>query len=139
MGCIEIDESAFPLVRIAFVGVPTDAQFDEYLAFLSKNLDRCAKTGRKCAILFDASRAGLVTASVRQKQAHWMRTHEERSARFCVGYAFVIQSALIRGALTAILWLAPMPAAHHVAASVAEAEAFLRGKLDSAPSRTRVA
>ncbi|MBC7173876.1 MAG: hypothetical protein H5U40_15655, partial [Polyangiaceae bacterium] len=54
-----------------------------------------------------------------------------------VGYAFVISSSLVRGALTAILWLAPMPAPHRVVGTVGEGEAWLRGLLGV--SVTRVA
>lgn len=43
--------------------------------------------------------------------------------------AFVLASPLVRGLLTAILWISPMPAPHEIVATVAEAEAWLNERL----------
>ncbi len=129
MSGITFDDSEFPLVRVTFEGDPSEGDFDRYLGDLQKNLDRCERLDRRSGVLLDASRSGPVSASMRKKQAEWTRTHFDRSARYVVGYAFVIHSPVVRGILTAILWLAPLPSPHTVTNTVREAEEWLRDRL----------
>ena len=65
-----------------------------------------------------------------------MKANHDKSAAYCAGYAFVIDSAVVRGILTAILWLAPMPAPHVVVSTVEEGERWLREKLGMAEDET---
>lgn len=46
----------------------------------------------------------------------------------------MIDSPIVRGALTAILWLSPLPQPHLVTASMAEAERWTLDKLRRAPA-----
>ena len=43
--------------------------------------------------------------------------------------AFVIDSPIVRGALTAILWIQPLPYEHRIVGTRADANAWLRGQL----------
>jgi hypothetical protein len=128
MAGIVVDDSKFPLVRVTFDGAVAEHAFDEYLHALSRVLSRRAKN----AIVFDAIRAVAPTAKERAKQAAWLKQHRDVIERFSCGSAFVIKSALVRGGLTAILWLAPIPGAHTVVGTVAEAEAWALGRLRDA-------
>jgi hypothetical protein len=128
MAGIVVDESRFPLVRVTFDGPVADYAFDQYLETLSRVLARRAKN----AIVFDARRAAAPSAKERAKQAAWLRSHRDLIERYSCGSAFVIASALVRGGLTAILWLAPIPGAHTVVATPGQAEAWALERLRAA-------
>ena len=130
---VHIDDSKWPLVRMHF---PTDEwpddEFERYLKYLEDNLNRAERAGVKTALLFNASGSPNADAQRRKWQADWMKKHNEQSARMTAGYAFVIDSTVVRGLLTAILWLAPMPAPHTVVRTEEEAESWLRARLAEA-------
>jgi hypothetical protein len=128
MAGIVVDDSGFPLVRITFDGAVAEHAFDQYLQTVSRVYMRRAKV----ATIFDARRAAPPTAKERAKQAAWLKQHRDVIGRFSCGSAFVIESAIVRGGLTAILWLAPIPGAHTVVATVAEAEAWALARLREA-------
>lgn len=132
MGSIKFDHSDFPLVRVTFVGDATNEEFAAYLAEMGQLFLR----RKPNATVLDAREAGMTPATQRRMQAEWIREHEDDLRRFSRGTAFVISSPVIRGALTAILWLQPMPQPHVVVATVAEAEAWAKARLD-APSASR--
>lgn len=46
---------------------------------------------------------------VRRLQAEWMKEHTELLRMLTGATAFVVPNSLLRGALTAVLWLAPLP------------------------------
>jgi hypothetical protein len=125
MAVIEIDDSRYPLVRVTFEGHVADHVFDRYLETMSRLLQRRMKN----AIVFDARLAKSPTPMQRSKQAAWLKANRETIQRYSCGSAFVIASAVIRGALTAILWVAPIPGAHVVVATLPEAEAWAIGRL----------
>jgi hypothetical protein len=122
---VQIDDSRWPLVTVRFVGDTLDEDFRQYLSFLNANMDRAEAAQTKTAVLFDARAGGRVSASTRQQMADWIRRNAEQTRRTCVGFAFVFDSAMVRGALTAILWLVPMPAPHTVVATLLEAENWM--------------
>jgi hypothetical protein len=134
---IEVDETRFPLVVVTFVGVATDAEFEAYLERMSDVMARREVT----ATVLDASRAGPTPPKQRARQADWIKANADVLRRYSAGSAFVITSPLIRGLLTAILWLAPMPQAHDVFSSRAAAEqwavARLRARGQAGVSRPR--
>lgn len=119
---VTLDFSSPPIVEIAIVGLVDDADFRRYLDDVFSPI----AYGNPYALLFDARRAGLASARQRRMQAEGIRQHELGLARHCRGAAFVIDSAAIRGALTAILWIAPMPMDHVVLDSMGEAREWLR-------------
>lgn len=125
MAAIRIDDARFPLVVIVFEGIADDREFAGYLAWMDQQLTRRVR----CAFVLDATRAGRSPATQRRKQAEWMKANEPTLKKYSAGYAFVIDSALVRGALTAILWLQPMPAAHIVVATIQEAELWASNQL----------
>ncbi|MBX3245637.1 MAG: hypothetical protein KF901_00500 [Myxococcales bacterium] len=121
MGSFTVDSEAWPLVRVTYVGAVDDAAFERYLDEQAALLDRRAPY----VILFDARRSGMPSAKQRQRMAEYMRDRNAEIARYCKKGVFVISSPLIRGALTAILWLQPLPFPHDVVATLDEAERIL--------------
>ena len=132
MAAIEFDDSRWPLVVVTFRGEITDAEFNAYLKALERNLERCEKSRVKTAILFDTENGGASNAAQRKAQSEWIKKHFQHSAKWCVGYAFAIPSAIVRGMLQAIFWLSPMPSEHIVVKTRAEAELWLSSRLERA-------
>lgn len=122
MGRFTVDSSEWPFVRVTYVDSVDDDAFERYVQEQAALLER----REPYVILFDARRSGMPTAKQRQRMARYMKENDSALRRYCRRGAFVIESPLIRGALTAILWLQPLPFAHEVFATVEEAERFLR-------------
>jgi hypothetical protein len=121
MGSINVNTQEWPLVRVTYVDTVDDARFEAYVAEQAALLDR----GEPYVILFDARASGMPSARQRQRMAEYMREREPELRHLCKRGVFVISSPLIRGALTAILWLQPLPFAHEVVSSIADAERIL--------------
>lgn len=121
----DVDESQWPMVVFRFRGEPTDEDFEAYLRAMESLYER----GERFAILFDARGTVQLSAKHRRRQAQWLKDNAERIRRFNVGSAFVIDSAFVRGLLTAIFWIQPMPSPHTVTETLAEAEAWCRARL----------
>ena len=116
------------IFRVKFEGPHTDAEFLEYLAESSRHVH--ARTGRTVALV-DARKAAPMSARQRKQQADWQRKHERILRENTAGTAFVVSNAVIRGLLTAIFWLQPLPHEHLVTQSMAEAEGWCRARLDA--------
>jgi hypothetical protein len=128
MGATSIDDSRHPLVLVTFHGSLSEPEFDDYLERMSRLLDR----HRKNVTVFDARKAKSPTATQRAKQAAWLKTNRVVLEQYSCGSVFVIDSALVRGGLTAILWIAPMPVAHAVVATLEEGERWAFDRLRAA-------
>lgn len=122
---IELDEARWPLVLITFRGVVPDTEFDAYL----DGLERILLRGGPAVAVVDTREAGLLPGAQRRKQAEWYRDRAEALRSTNLGTAFVIDSTAIRGVLTAMLWLAPLPQPYHVAATFEDAERWVLEKL----------
>lgn len=125
MPAITIDESRWPLVVMTIVGTPTDAEVDAMLEGSARNLRR---SGRQVGIL-DLTRADRPPPVQRKKHAAWMNENAELLRARSAGMAFVITSPLVRGILTAIMWIQPLPMEHTVVATYAEAERWAMAQL----------
>jgi len=126
---IQTDSTRWPLVMVRFVNDLTEEDFEAYLKFLDYNAARTGAARTKIALLFDCREVGRVSANIRRRQADWIRDNMEISRHNCVGFAYVFESGLVRGLLTAILWLVTMPAEYTVTSTVAEGEHWLKQKL----------
>jgi hypothetical protein len=124
-----IDLSRHPLVIVRFVGLPTEAEFDAYLEGMTRFI---IERKQKTVTILDASQSDRTPASQRKKQAVWLKSHENLLRQYSLGTAFVITSPLVRGVLTAIFWLQPLPTEHIVVGTMHEAEAWGRARLSAA-------
>ena len=129
---MDIDISRLPLVRITWDGTVDDDAFRQYLETTADLI--AAHPGT--VLLHDARRAGAPSALQRRLQAEWMHAHEHTIRRNGRGTAFVIESALVRGALTAILWLQPLATEELVTASMDEALAWAEARIARGHSGT---
>jgi hypothetical protein len=131
---IRVDETRWPLILVTFTGVATD---DEFTAYLEEHARLVCRREKKVMVI-DAMRAGTTQPTQRKQQAEWQRQHEKALAAYSLGTAFAIGSAIVRGALTAILWVQPLPNPHFVAASLADAERWAAARLLDAGLRAPV-
>lgn len=101
---MKLDETMWPIAVFTLGEATTDddwrGMFAHYEAFYTRRQLFHAIT--------DASRArSFPTPAQRKLIAELSRDHEPRSRKWCVGGATVLTSAVARGVLTAITWLAP--------------------------------
>jgi hypothetical protein len=120
-----MDATQVPLVRVTVEGRVSDADFRTYLL----DSDRLIAAGARYVLLYDLLRAEGVTALQRRLQSEWIHKNEGTLHRLCLGAAFAIDSAIMRGTLTAILWISPLPFEHAVVPSIPEAEAWVRDRM----------
>jgi hypothetical protein len=116
-----IDRESLPLLRLRYVGDYRDAELTEFLRKLEAVLEL---PGRK-ACLIDLSDATAGSATQRQMQASWISKHEKTLERDFAAAAIVTDSAIIRGTVTAVFWIRPLPFPTKVSATVKIAEEWL--------------
>ena len=125
---VHVDEPRRPLLVVTFTGVATDEEFQAYLEAQTRAVLR-----RQLSVtLVDAMNAGPLGPIHRKQQAEWQQKHAAILKEYSLGTAFAISSPIVRGFLTAILWIQPLPHPHHVAASRADAERWALGRLHAA-------
>ena len=124
-GAINYNEARFPLVTIEFVGACSDEQFEEYLAKMRATTQRAEEQGKRYVIVVDTLQATrAVTAHQRKRQAEEMTENLRISRTAIAGMVFVINNPVVRGVLTAILWLQGMEWDYDVVRTRAEGDAW---------------
>jgi hypothetical protein len=117
-----IEENAF-VVRVTFHGGCADEELEEMLDGLDAILHA---SGDRVAFVFDVTRGVVPSARQRTMMGRWLQAHSALIPRRCVGAAYILPSAGLRGMLTAILWFAPHPVPYRITASKVEAQAWAR-------------
>lgn len=126
MAKYQLNASKWPLVTIIATESSTKAELDEHFREYRKLLDR----NQAYAVIFDATSIGAPAPSVRKQFADFLTDNAPDMRRLCKGTAFVISSALVRGALTALLWLMrELPFPYQVVESRMEAEQWAQDQL----------
>lgn len=128
---MQYDESRSPLVVVSHLGASTDSEFEAFLRKIDATLGR----ERTLGVLMDLRRADRPSPIQRKRLAQWTEEKAGPLKRQCLGMSFVIDRAIIRGALTAILWLHPLPMPHGVFGKYEESEAWIIERLEAAGMR----
>lgn len=116
------------MICIEFHGAVPDSEWDRYLAWNQAIQDRAAAAGDKLVMVVDATPATrAATARQRKLQAEQMEANAGRG--IIIGLAAVIDSAIVRGAMTALLWIQRMPWDYTVVATREKAEHWALDKL----------
>jgi hypothetical protein len=105
----------------------TDDVLDAVLAELEAELRR----GSPYVLLFDLTDSLVPSATQRQKLAAHMRDNKARIRLSVLGVGVVQSSALVRGVVTAIFWIAPPEVPHRVFSLRSEAVDWARSLTDS--------
>ncbi len=128
-GSISLSATHWPLIHIRFEGQADDPTIDDHLEALSRVAH--LHPGPR-VVLVDATKCGYVSAYARRRHAEWMRAHEDLIRTATLGVAFALDTPLVRGALTAILWLEPLSCPYVVvrdaATGLARCRAWLEGR-----------
>ncbi len=126
---ILVDDGRFPLVTISFEGTVNDKDFENYLIALTRLTMRSLRDKRRVAFVMDTRRSMVTPPSQRRMMGEWMKVNDEATRATCAGFAFVMDSAIQRGLLTAVLWIHPLPAPHHICSLPGEAASWCREQL----------
>lgn len=121
-----------------FRGAVSDAEFDEWLAHCTRELEAARRSGRRCAFITSTDASSSMTSRQRNHSASWTREHTPILREALAGHALVLPGAIQRGVLTAILWMVEYPAPLKVFATEDEAREWARGRLDAGGSAARL-
>ena len=121
---IEIDDSDFPVIVVRYRGLAEDERFEQYLQELTR-----VRSRGPSVVIFDALEAGFPPARQRRRQAEWIDQNRALLQRNSLGTVFLLDSSLVRGALTAVLWLSPIPGEWTVVGTREEARQWAEARL----------
>jgi hypothetical protein len=122
----EIEDNAWPFVISVIPPEPSEAFFERFFAKHRELLARKEPWVHLCDI---RKVTKLPDARIRTMLAEESRKLDPLTARYTLGAATVIESALVRGILTAIYWINPPAAPSVVVATPHEGVEFLRTRL----------
>lgn len=119
---IEVDIQVDRII-VTFHSGSSDAEYREYLDEMTRIM-RFEFRNRRRIVINDASRWMKSNAVQRKMQAEWIKEHAVLLQNTTAAIVFVIPSAMIRGAMRAVLWLQPLPVPHELFSSLDEAVAW---------------
>ena len=102
---IVVDDRHFPVVVSTWYGDPTEAIVRRYFDWLSGIIERSRSESVPYVLITDATYAKRPQPSVRQVVAELTDAMPPYTAEINIGNYVVVESALIRGALTAMQWI----------------------------------
>lgn len=117
-----LDVSRFPNVLVTLSGAMTLASARVVTESLQ---DKVFARGEPYTLVIDATFAGVPDAAARQHFAEFSKRNAALTKRYCRAEAYVLPSAVLRGALTAIMWFSPFEYPHKIFATVDEARAWV--------------
>ena len=107
-----------PIIIRQVSGVMSDEEMQAQLDATASELRRADVAGLKTVTIIDLSQAAAATATQREMQSDWLARHDEELRRVSLGTAFVVRSQIVRGGLTAIFWLRPLPLDYTITTSL---------------------
>jgi hypothetical protein len=117
------DETRWPLIVIPSPGgrdpesIDQDSFYDEFHRFREK--------GRRAFFIHDLRDVQRMDARRRRRFVEWAKLHSPTARDLIIGYAVLIDSKLMAGVVTAVLWLFRPPCPMKVFSNPADAEAWL--------------
>lgn len=118
------DETAWPLLYVRFPSKPlNDAGFEH---FISRYTDMVERRMRFATILDSRGLSTAITAQQRKRLTEWFEVTGPLAGEYHFGIAVLMSNAIIRGALKAVTWLAPIPVPIKPFASVSESAPWIR-------------
>jgi hypothetical protein len=120
------NESEWPLVTVTFPAVFTTGEWESYLNYIASYMDR----GQPYAMVTDFGRSRTLSPAERKLASDLMVKQRDRLGRMVKGVAVVSDSALLRGMLTAVYWVALPAYPTEVFATVEAGKAWARKMLE---------
>jgi len=119
---IVIDERTKPVIVTSWFGEATERIIDEYFDWSSSRLARARAARERLVLLNDTFAIERPTPMVRKRLAERTKAQSVEDQRAVVlGSVVVIESALVRGAVTALGWILPSLSESQFVASIDEA------------------
>jgi hypothetical protein len=125
---LTVDTSAWPLVVLTYAGQPRPEEVRDHLREIE---DEVLARERPFVQVVDLSRAVRPQAQQRLLIAEHQNDNEERYERFCLGEAYVVPSAELKGAMTGVFFAARPPYPYTFVGTVDEAREWARERLAS--------
>ncbi|AKJ05895.1 hypothetical protein ATI61_110358 [Archangium gephyra] len=100
-GVASIDDSHWPLLITRIAGEMSNQEFDDYLARSIRTMGR----GQPHVLVVDLSQAVGMSPEQRQRLEQWSREHDEAMQRTVVGAAYITPTAVVRLALSVLLYV----------------------------------
>jgi len=125
---IHMDCTRQPLIRVTLSGEVTDEAFTQYI----RDSNAVLAAEKRYVLLYEAIRDARVSPRSRGIQADWIKMNEDALRRLCIGAAFCFESALTRGALTAVLWMTKLPFEYTVLGNRQHATEWVHERLRNA-------
>jgi len=107
-----------PIIVRQVSGSMTDETMRAQLDATAIELHRAQAAGLRTVTIIDLSQAAGATAAQREMQTDWLTRHDDVLRRVSLGTAFVVRSQMVRGALTGIFWLRPLPHEYTITTSL---------------------
>ena len=127
---VVFDEDAWPLLYVRF---PPKGLSDESLeAFLARYTAYLNRQERFAAINDSRSLLKVINAKQRRRLVAWFDSVWNIAREYNVASAILLQSAAVRGALTAVFWMKPPPTPSKSFGSLVEAAPWLRERMQEA-------
>lgn len=121
---LTFDETAWPLLYVRFPSKPlNDVGFEYFIARYTELVERRV---RFATILDARGLSTAITAQQRRRLTEWFEVTGPLAGEHHFGIAVLMSNAIIRGALKAVTWVAPIPVAIKPFASVAESAPWIR-------------
>jgi hypothetical protein len=118
----ETDFTHYPLVVVT---IPSQRVDDaQVLAFIQGQRELLARR-TPFLMLCDARRGQVLPATQRKLFGDWLKEAEQGTRQYTMGMAVVLDNAIIRGSLTAVLWFFEPPCPTKMVGSLEEGVAFL--------------
>ena len=118
------DETAWPLLYVRFPSKPlSPAGFEYFIARYTAFVERRTPFA---TILDSRGLSTAITAQQRKRLTEWFEVTGPLAAEVHFGIAVLMSNAIIRGALKAVTWVAPIPVPIMPFASVADSAPWIR-------------
>ncbi|MCH9689014.1 MAG: hypothetical protein K0V04_46705 [Deltaproteobacteria bacterium] len=122
---IKLLDHTWPLVKIYVNGEVDGHDLDEHHSRYGAMLRR----GKHAIMEITQLDAPMMTSQVVRLRARFIAEHRQMLADNCMAGAYVLPSAVARGALKAVSWLQPLPFPHSVFDTEQDAEPWARKRL----------
>ena len=109
------------VLPLTYVGMSASAQDREYnkdLASFRAALNEDLRAERKTVVILDLRRSSVLTTSQRWMTGVWMKEVTPLFERATFGTVFIVESALARGMLSALLWVQPKGTPYTIVANL---------------------
>jgi hypothetical protein len=118
------DEAAWPLLYVRFPSKPLSDEGMEY--FIERYTVAVERKAAFATILDSRGLTSAMPAHQRKRLTEWFEVTGELASQVHFGIAVLIGSAVVRGALKAVTWVAPIPVPVKAFGSIADSESWIR-------------